>query len=292
MKRYAYKKADAFTGGASRGNPAAFMVIPEELTHEDYLAFGKEHAGFVSEVVFCLPSAKHACKLVYYSSQCEVDFCGHGTIATMYEIIKNDSELRKKSEITVETNRKGVITIYNSIDSEDAIYITAPAAQYLNVPVSSREAADALSIDAALIAADAPIDFIDAGLRTLTVPISDFKTEVSVYPNEAALKEFCLKNGIDIILIFSKRASADGFIAHTRVFAPKFGYLEDPATGSGNSAFGNYMLKNKLWRGEPVCIEQGGDNIRYNTVRLKTKDGAVLFGGRASLRIEGEYIYE
>ncbi len=43
-------------------------------------------------------------------------------------------------------------------------------------------------------------------------------------------------------------------IAHTRVFAPKFGYLEDPATGSGNSAFGYYMLKNALWDGTPATI--------------------------------------
>jgi len=29
--------------------------------------------------------------------------------------------------------------------------------------------------------------------------------------------------------------------------APKFGYLEDLATGLGNSAMGYYMLKNQLW---------------------------------------------
>ena len=138
-----------------------------------------------------------------------------------------------------------------------------------------------------MISKDYPVDFIDAGLRTLIVSIAGFKDEVSVYPNKEALKAFCIENHIDIVLIFSKEAGSESFIAHTRVFAPKFGYLEDPATGSGNSAFGNYMLKNRMWTGAPVSIEQGGDNIRFNTVRLKVKDGSVLFGGGAALRIEG-----
>ena len=42
--------------------------------------------------------------------------------------------------------------------------------------------------------------------------------------------------------VFSKQTADVSAYAHTRVFAPKFGYLEDPATGSGNSAYANYML--------------------------------------------------
>ena len=77
--------------------------------------------------------------------------------------------------------------------------------------------------------------------------------------------------------------------AHTRVFAPKFGYLEDPATGSGNSAFANYLLSEGLWKGEPITIEQGGNDRIFNSVKLKCQDGEVLFGGKATKKIEGEY---
>ena len=77
--------------------------------------------------------------------------------------------------------------------------------------------------------------------------------------------------------------------AHTRVFAPKFGYLEDPATGSGNSAFANYMLSEGLWDGHPITIEQGGNDRIFNSVKLRCQDGKVLFGGKATKKIEGEY---
>ena len=78
----------------------------------------------------------------------------------------------------------------------------------------------------------------------------------------------------------------------TRVFSPKFGYLEDPATGSGNSAMGYYMLKHDMWDGSPVNIEQNGLREERNIVKLRYDDGAVYFGGSATLRIEGMYLLE
>ena len=81
MKRYRY----AFTAGASLGNPAACVFTGQEtLSPEQMQAVVREHKGFVMEVVFCSQSDVADCKLTYYSSECEVDFCGHGTIATMY----------------------------------------------------------------------------------------------------------------------------------------------------------------------------------------------------------------
>jgi Predicted epimerase, PhzC/PhzF homolog len=67
------------------------------------------------------------------------------------------------------------------------------------------------------------------------------------------------------------------------------GYLEDPATGSGNSAFGYYMLKNKIWDGAYTTIEQGGADRIFNAVNLNYVDNKILFGGRATVRIKGVY---
>ena len=247
MKVYQYKKVNAFTQGESKGNPAAYLKVNQALSGQEMLSIGKEHAGFVSEVVFCEPSSVADFKLVYYSSECEVEFCGHGTVATMYDLINNDASLKEKDEVTIETNTKGILTVYNRIPMEDAVYITAPKAIHLEQKLSKVQISKALSIDENDISDEYEIDFIDAGLRTLLVPIKKFEKEISIYPNEAELKEFCHNNGIDIILVFSKEASDTKYMAHTRVFAPKFGYLEDPATGSGNSAFANYLLKYKIY---------------------------------------------
>lgn len=290
MKKLQYKKVNAFTSAASKGNPAAYLMVDNnDISPTEMLAIGKEHSGFVSEVVFCSHSDNEAVKLTYYSSECEVEFCGHGTIATMYDIIANDKKLLAMSEIKIETNRKGILTVYNSIENEHAIYITAPKAQHLTPNVTAEETARALGISLDELDAELPIDFIDAGLRTLIVPLANLNTEISIYPNEHELKSFCAGKGIDIVLIFCMETKNAECIAHTRVFAPKFGYLEDPATGSGNSAFANYLLKNKLWNGQPATIEQGGDNIEFNPVKIKFDGQNVLFGGSATVVIEGNY---
>ena len=290
MRKFPYRKVDAFTSGGSLGNPAAYLHTGStQLTVEEMLAVAKEHKGFVSEVVFCSASKVADVKLTYYSSECEVDFCGHGTVATMVDVIRNDSSLKGESEIIVETNKKGLLTVYNRLDSDNSVYITAPKAQWLPVPVSLNEVSDALGLPPDAISCELPLDFIDAGLRTLIVPIAKLNDEVSVYPEMEGLERFCLRNGIDIILIFCIQTSSPGSCAHTRVFAPKFGYLEDPATGSGNSAFANYMLRNGLWDGSPTKVEQGGDNRVLNSVSLMKMGEHILFGGSATLRIAGEY---
>jgi predicted PhzF superfamily epimerase YddE/YHI9 len=139
MKQYRYVKSNAFTSGSipeqssptrslSLGNPAACIFTgQEELTPKQMQAIAAEHKGFVMEVVFCSQSDVADCKLTYYSSECEVEFCGHGTIATMYTMVKETPELIAKPVITAETNRKGIIEVFNAIKEEDAVYITAPA---------------------------------------------------------------------------------------------------------------------------------------------------------------------
>ena len=290
MKQYRYVKSNAFTSGNSLGNPATCIFTGlEDLTPEQMQAIAAEHKGFVMEVVFCGQSDVADCKLTYYSSECEVEFCGHGTIATLYTMVKEASELMAKPVITAETNCKGIIEVFNAINEEDAVYITAPDPIEHPMILSVAQIEDALSLPHGAIRKDLPIRIIDAGLRTLLVPIADLDTEISVYPHEQSLKTFCDSNDIDIILVFSKQTADVSAYAHTRVFAPKFGYLEDPATGSGNSAFANYMLSEGLWDGHPITIEQGGNNRVFNSVKLKCQDGKVLFGGKATKKIEGEY---
>ncbi len=291
MKEYVYKKIDAFTSGSSNGNPAAciYLAAGQRLTEQEMQLIARQHKGFVSEVVY-LWKEEEQLTLAYYSSECEVDFCGHGTIACLYSLIKQDPKLMDRKELKISTVRKGSLTVYNKISDQNAVYITAPQPEYHAFKRSKEYIAAKLNMNLFDLSERFPIEVIDAGLKTLIVPIGELSKEISVYPQEQVLKHFCAEQGIDIILIYTLEAKEQGRAAHTRVFAPKYGYLEDPATGSGNSAFGYYMLKHGLWSGEPIALEQGGDNIEFNEVRLMIKDGKVLFGGAATDRIVGTYL--
>lgn len=290
MKSYEYVKIDAFTSKGSLGNPAACLYLQDNQTLEakEMLTIAKEHSGFVSEVIYCM-TQNNQMYLTYYSSECEVDFCGHGTIACMYYVIKNTPSLLEQEVLSITTHKKGELQVYNRLHELDAVFISAPKPVYLQTSIIKETLATNLNINMQDIDSTLPIELIDAGLRTLIVPIKDLETEITITPDERVLKAFCVENRIDIILIFSLETSVPDKIAHTRVFAPKFGYLEDPATGSGNSAFGYYMRKNDLWTSMNCDIEQGKKESIYNSIKLLLDNETILFGGSATTKIQGKY---
>ncbi len=294
MQRYRFKKIDAFVDGQSTGNPAGCVYLKDQksLSVDGMQQIARELAGFVSEVVYVYPDEGHT-TLRYFSSEREVAFCGHGTIAVMYDLIKNDTELARDPIIRIHVQGKEVL-VRNEIASSDSVYISAPLPQYLTLALTRDDIAISLKIPSGEISEKDRITFINAGLSTLVVPLTSLDTLLSLKPDQKNLREFCLANGIEIILVFSCEVSAQENNYHTRIFAPVFGYLEDPATGSGNAALGYYLLQAGTWDGHMLKIEQGKSREHPNIIRLVSDASkvqrSVFFGGNARVRIEGEYL--
>lgn len=293
MKTFPFKKIDAFTRGQSSGNPCACIYLNDvaDITPDEMQRIARELKGFVNEVVYLFPE-KQGCLLKYYSAECEVDFCGHGTIGIMYDYISNHPDLFARDVIPIRVKDER-LAVYNRVAGEDCVYITAPLPSFYTVAPGKNEIAGALNIRAEDLDDRFDQALVNAGLNTLIVPVHGLETVLSLLPDEAALKKFCLNHNLDIVLVFTDDVADPRHQFRTRVFAPKFGYLEDPATGSGNSAFGYYLSKRDLWDGNGISIEQNLSRHCPNIIKLDTvKQGSdirVIFGGAASVKIEGAY---
>lgn len=295
MKTFKFKKIDAFTNGSSPGNPAGAVYLDssEEISIPEMQKIARELKGFVSEVGFILQSGEAQFDLKYYSSEREVEFCGHATVAILYDLLNSREELRSKDVVGI-CNNKGRLAVYNRIDSEDAVFISAPQPVFSNRTISIEELSQALRTDPGVIDHQQPTAIINAGLETLIVPIGGLDGILALEPDIDELNIFCIKNCIDILTVFTRETADPCNAYRTRVFAPTFGYLEDPATGSGNSAFGYYLLKNGYKPEATITLEQNGTRSNANRIKLEfiqKKDGTpqVLFGGNAVVRISGEY---
>lgn len=295
MKEFSFKKIDAFATHTSAGNPAGYIKIKSEkdINEDEMLQIAKELKGFVNEVGYVHQTSADQFDLRFYSSEREVDFCGHATIAIMYDLLVNDLVLQQFENLTIKTNR-GILTVENRIKNEDAVFIYSPAPYEIDNLPKHEDLLRNLKITHDSIDRDLPISIINAGLSTLIVPIKTFDIICKITPELNTLKEFCIKSNIDIIEVFTREVADKRNNYRTRVFAPTFGYIEDPATGSGNAAFGYYLLKNNLWTETTVSIEQNGFMDNFNIVKLqkqKDENGTirVLFGGSAVTRIEGKY---
>ncbi|MFH0997213.1 MAG: PhzF family phenazine biosynthesis protein [Pseudomonadota bacterium] len=298
MKTFRFKKIDAFATQKSGGNPAGMVSLNsfEEITADEMQRIAWELKGFVSEVGYVRQIDETFFELKYYASEREVDFCGHATIAIMYDLIKNSETLINQKQLTIKTP-KGKLIVENKVLTENAVFISAPAPVFPPGKINANIIAKALKIASDEIHPDYPISLVNAGLETLIVPINSLGNILSITPDIYELKAFCVENAVHIITVFTNDTMDEKHEFRTRVFAPAFGYLEDPATGSGNAALGGYLLKNHSWDGTLISIEQNASPENPNIIKLMAKnpggdDPRVMFGGGAITRIEGEYFLQ
>lgn len=294
MQRLRFKKIDAFSYQGSGGNPAGCIYLdsPDALFPVQMQQIAREMAGCVSEVVYVFPE-DHITGLRFFSSECEVAFCGHCTIAAMYDLIKNNLTLLRDPVLRIRIGDREIL-VRNEIAKTDSVFISAPPAVTLKTDLETDAVAAALRVPPGEIADPGGISVINAGLVTLLVPLRSLAILLSTRPDPQHLRDFCIRHGIEIVLIHTPETTTSVASYRTRVFAPVFGYLEDPATGSGNAAFGYYLLAAQKWDGKLLTIEQGRNRDHPNIIRLVSdaseKQRTVFFGGNAVVRIEGEYL--
>ena len=298
MKSFSFKKLDAFAAGSSGGNPAGMIFVASfaDISPAEMQRIAMELRGLVNEVGFVCRTGPDRLALRYYSAEREVLFCGHATIAILYDLMTGNDDLRQLPVLRFDTANSSLIA-ENRIGEEQAVFISSPAATFSSQIPDTVGIAAALGCSPTAISDTLPTAVINAGLQTLLVPMAGLEATLAVRPDEVALKAFCEQASLDIVTLFTGETARPESGWRSRVFAPRFGYLEDPATGSGNAALGHYLLQQGLWYGEILSIEQNGDRHRPNIVKLMAKtDGAVehrvFIGGSAVCRIEGRYLLQ
>ena len=296
MRSIRFKKIDAFASKESSGNPAAVVYLdsPEDLSSAEMLQIAKELQGYVSEVGYVSPGTNTDYQLRYFSAEREVAFCGHATIAILNDIIANDKSIQKKPTLSIATPNN-ILTVENHYLQERCVYISAPTPRFSTTRINKTDIASALKCPADMLEVSRPVQIVNAGLETLVVPMANLKAILSVTPDLDMLKEFCVQIEVDIIILYTDETSIAESRYRTRVFAPTYGYLEDPATGSGNAALGYYLLRNNMWKGENILIEQNGHLDTPNFLQILSKKidkntSQVWFGGGAVLKIDGQYL--
>lgn len=296
MKKLRFKKIDAFASDGSAGNPAAVVYLDNmtDLPEEEKLRIAQELKGFVSEVGFVCAGSEVDYELCFYSSEREVAFCGHATIAIMNDLIAGNEALRSRPTLSIAT-RSDRLEVENRYRDEQSVFISAPPPRISSQKIGVADIAQALSVQKEELHASLPFQIVNGGLETLVVPMRGLEAILAVNPDLETLKEFCLRIGVDIVILYSGEVAFQDSSYRTRVFAPTYGYLEDPATGSGNASFGYYLLEHGMWNGEKLKIEQNGHREAPNAVLILAREDAagdsrVWFGGGARVRIDGHYV--
>jgi trans-2,3-dihydro-3-hydroxyanthranilate isomerase len=115
----------------------------------------------------------------------------------------------------------------------------------------------------------------------------------------AVFKAMCQAAGVDDhgVFVFSLEPGPDGATVYSRMFAPRLGIFEDPATGSASGPLGCYLVKHGLVqpdRAGRILSLQGAKMGRPSWIHIAIgSEGAdivsVKVGGEAVLVATGEF---
>ncbi|NJN69278.1 MAG: PhzF family phenazine biosynthesis protein [Nitrospira sp.] len=140
-----------------------------------------------------------------------------------------------------------------------------------------------------------PLQVVSTGLPVLIVPVRTLTAARSITPDASAIIKICERCGANGIMVFTTVTVESFASVHARMFAPKIGILEDPATGSAGGALGAYLVHNGVVEVGPtteILIEQGYEIDRPSRilVQVKSEDDViqgVTVGGQCVMVVEG-----
>jgi len=206
MKIY---QVDAFTNKVFKGNPAAVVPLNIWISDEIMLAIAQENN--LSETVFFV-EIDGTYDIRWFTPSCEIDLCGHATLAAAHIIF---SELNYPHK-TIEFNSKsGKLLVEKNKD-----WYT------LNFPSESIEEIETPEV--LQKALNVPILKTFKGKWKLLVELENKSVVENLTPNFNLLSQLD-SNGI----IVTARGEKADFVS--RFFAPKLGINEDPVTGSAHT---------------------------------------------------------
>ncbi len=253
-------QVDAFTNQSFSGNPAAVCIMPEPQS-EDWMQQVAAEMN-LSETAF-LSATPLAYHLQWFTPVAEVDLCGHATLASAH-VLWEEKEVPLSSAIQFQT-RSGILTVLKKGRSIE-----------MNFPAEDVWPAEAPS--ALLEALGTEAVFTGKTRSDYLIEIKS-EAELGMLRPDFQLLATVSTRGV-IVTSPSSRPDVD-FVS--RFFAPRYGILEDPVTGSSHCALGPYWQK-RFPKDELTAYQM---SKRGGVLRIRPDQDRVLIGGEAVTVLKG-----
>jgi PhzF family phenazine biosynthesis protein len=263
----AYWICDAFAAQPFSGNPAA--VVPLEAAPP--AAWMQAVAGEfnLSETAFCWPE-EGVWRLRWFTPLCEVDLCGHATLASAAVLWHNG---RSSADSIVFSTRSGLLTAQRLEGAGLRIRLDFPAAPCSPLREASESITEALG---------ARVCWLGANASDWLVELDDAETVAGLAPDFARLAELPPRG----VAVTARGKPAWGCDVVSRFFAPRVGIDEDPVTGSAHCALAPYwsqrLGRKRLRcrqlspRGGELEAEVAGDRVLLSGAALMVAEGRLL----------------
>ncbi|WIV12587.1 PhzF family phenazine biosynthesis protein [Proteiniborus sp. MB09-C3] len=288
-------QVDAFTDKPFGGNPAGVVPDAKNLSEQDMQNIANEMN--LPETAFIKKIAKDCFEVRFFTPECEVDLCGHATIASFYVLGKKGyirPEGRTKVQITQKT-KIGLLPVelYFENDEIFQVLMHQGTPEAFGKIDNIEEISEILGIGKEQIGIkdfELKPEIISTGLKDIIVPVKDEEVLKSLKIDFKKMDSYCAKKDSVGMHIFALDNSNESTV-YCRNFAPSVGIYEEAATGTANGALIYYMKRNNILKSDEIIALQGKYMNRPSEILCKICDydnkSVVKVGGKAVIIIEG-----
>jgi trans-2,3-dihydro-3-hydroxyanthranilate isomerase len=291
---------DVFTSRRFEGNQLAVFMDGRGLDTATMQTIARE-MNF-SESTFILPPERPDTdvRMRIFTPGNELPMAGHPTIGSTFALAHAGHIDTARTRVVfglgvgptpVELQWEGDTLAFATMDQQLPDHRTAA--------MSSQDLTHAVGVDhAAFTKTGLPVEEISCGNPFIFLPLASRAAVDAADPDSAALRRVRSALGGDPVgvFLFTLDGGDDDVTIYSRMFAPGFGVVEDPATGSASGPLGCYLVKHGLVardRANRIVSLQGvamGRPSRLH-IAIATNDRGeitrVQVGGEAVLVAEG-----
>lgn len=241
-----YLHLDVFTDTLFAGNQLAVFLDGGGLEPEVMQKIAREMA--FSETTFVMPAEDPSTdvRVRIFTPGTELPMAGHPTIGTAFAMAH---ERRVTPEQALVTFGLGVGPTPVRLEWRDGqlgfAWMRQAVPSFGAIPNDIDQLAAMIAVDPhEILKTNLPVQEASSGVPMLLVPMASREGVDSATPNVSAITHFF--RGANMpempIYVFSFEAHADNATVYSRMFAPGFGIIEDPATGSACGPLGGYLF--------------------------------------------------
>lgn len=297
MKKLNFLQLDVFTDKPFEGNQLAVFPDGRGLPAKTMQAIAKEMA--FAESTFILPAEKKGdVRMRIFTPDSELPMAGHPTVGSTFALAHLGRIKRGRPQfvfelgvgptpVALEWNRNGL----------SFAWMTQRAPEFGRSPADMRDLAAALGLAVDDLADGPPPQEVSCGVPFFFVRLASRRAVDAVEVDRRALERFYGAHGLKTlpVFVFTTERGSDKATCYSRMFAPGFGIVEDPATGGASGPLGSYLVHHGIVtpeEGTRIVSLQGKKMGRPSWIHVDigTTNGAidrVRVGGKAVLIGEG-----
>jgi trans-2,3-dihydro-3-hydroxyanthranilate isomerase len=287
ISRYRYLHYDVFTDRRFGGNQLAVFPQASGLPERTMQQIAREIGFAETTFVTAAERPDTGVRMRIFTPGTELPMAGHPVVGSTFALVREGMIAAGQTDFTFGLNIGPTPVSMEWTGSRlDFAWMTQRPPQFGRTFDDIQRIAAALGLaEIDIRATGLPVQQVSCGVPYVLVPIA---TRAAV---DRAVPDARLLDFEAYVFTTDRTGAADAAVTYSRMFAPQFGLIEDPATGSASGPLGSYLVRHAVVapeRARSILNLQGVKLGRASWIHISIESSG---GEISSVRVGGTSVF-